>query len=217
MNIGVSVDTARALRLTEAVLRQLPYTLRDALNATAKDFQRAEQNLVLREFDIKQQAFILNSIKVGRDGFARADKPRVTMEIDPDRNQLAKWETGGVKASIAGKSYVAIPSKEVKLTKRGLVPRSLYPGRFAPFRDVGRGGLLAVGQEDTFIVRAKTGIPILLQRTGPRTVRAIAIYKPAVNLGPARLHFLQTAHATAQSAWGPNFARAWVANIQTAR
>lgn len=215
----VSVDASQALKLTEKVLKQLPFTVRDALNATAKDFQKAEQNLVLREFDLKQRDFILNSIKVGRDGFARANKLSVTIEINPDRNQLAKWEQGGYKASIAGKSYVAVPSREIKLTKRGLVPRSLYPSTFGPFTDIHHGGLLALGQRDSFIVMSKTGLPILLQRTGPGKsgLRAIAIYKPEVNLGPARLHFVRTAQATAESAWGPNFAKAWTANIATAR
>jgi len=217
MNVQVKVDLAGAIKLARTVLRQLPYSLRDALNDTAKDFQRAEQNLVLREFNVTQPTFILNSIKVGRDGFARANKLFVTIEINPERNQLAKFERGGVEQSIAGKRYLAIPSRDVKLTKRGAVPRSLYPGRFGPFTDVDRGSVLATGQDRTFIVRSKSGIPVLLQRTGKGKVRAIAIYKPEVNLGPGRLHFLQTAEATARSAWKPNFTRAWARNIATAR
>lgn len=212
----VRVDVSQALKLTQKVLKQLPFATRDAINATAKDFQKAEQNLVLREFDVKQRDFILNSIKVGPGGFARANKLSVTMEINPDRNQLAKWEAGGVKQSIAGKAYVAIPSHDIKLTKRGLVPRSLYPGTFGPFTNVDRGGLLATGQKGSFIVMSKAGFPILLQRVGSN-LRAIAIYKPEVNLGPARLHFLQTAKATAASAWPVNFRKAWVQNIATAR
>lgn len=217
--IDVQVNLAPALRAINAVLKQLPFATAQALNQTANDFQRVEQEAVLRNFTVRQRSYILNSIKRNRgQDFATKDHLVAVVRIDPQRNQLAKFETGGMKVAIQGKPFVAIPLPGIKRTKRDLVPRRLYPSAFKPFIDL--PGDRAKGQERTFIVPTKGGDRILLQRfggtRGKQGVRALYLFVHEVKIDD-RLHFHENAVAVARASWAPNFRTAWVQALRTAR
>lgn len=217
--IGIKVDTAAAIRGIVTVFRQLPYATAQALNRTANDFQRVQQEAVLRDFTVRQRTFVLNAIKrlPGQD-FATKDKLEATVRIDPQRNQLAKFEAGGEKHAIQGQDYVAIPLEGIKRTKRDLVPRRFYPSVFKPFVDQPNG--ISIGQQRTFIVPTKGDARLLLQRfggsRGRRGVRPLYLFVHAVPID-ARLHFHDHAIATFRSSWPTNFRDAWLQALRTAR
>ena len=221
--IRARINTSQALRVIPAVLRQTIYSARDAINDTAKDFQRAEQQRVLHEFTVRQRAFILNTIKVGPGGFAKANRLSVIMQIDPARDELAKFEHGGRKVALQGKPYVAIPTKEIRRTKRGLIPRSLYPSAFKPYAEASNTRnhhSQVVGQQRTFFITTKGGNRLLLQRyggtRGRHGLRALYLFVPSVPIDD-RLEFVATARAVAASAYAPAFRRAFARNVSSAR
>ncbi len=223
--IDVHVDD----RLVKAALRtlhgdQVPFALSRAINDTAKDFQQAERQRVKEKFTLRQERFILNTVKINRGDFASKRNLRAIVGIDPQRDQLAKRERGGFKSSVAGKPFVAIPSRDIRRTKRGLVPRSLYPAAFKPFtratnlRSFGGRQVTNVGQKGTFFVKLSGGRRLLLQRTGKKrtSVRALYLFVRATKLD-RRLGFHDTARKTVEAKFSPNFARAFAEAVRTAR
>ena len=206
-----------ATHLTGTVLKQIPYAAAQALNDTAKDFQVVERQHVDRTMTVRQRTFILNTVKIERGDFATKDKLAVTVQIDPTRNQLAKFEEGGEKHSIQGKHYVAILLPDIRRTKRGLVPRRFYPSAFKPFVDAGTH---VKGEQRSFIVPTKSGNRLLLQRYGGKRgrhgVRALYLFVPSVHID-AVLDFLDNAKAVATSAWPANFNRRFLAALRTAK
>lgn len=206
-----------AQHLTGTVLKQIPYAAAQALNDTAKDFQQVERQHVDQAMTVRQRTFVLNTVKINRGDFATRDKLSVFIQIDPTRNQLAKFEAGGEKHSIQGKPYVAIPTPDIRRTKRGLIPRRFYPSAFKPFVETGNQ---VKGQERTFIVPTKGGNRLLLQRFGGKRgrhgVRALYLFVPSVHID-AILDFLDNAKAVAKSAWPANFQRRFLAALRTAK
>lgn len=201
-------------RLMKSYEKQARYAAMQTVNDLANDFQRAEQEGVRQRFTLRQPRFILNTIKRERADWATRDNLRAAVRIDPQRDQLARHEEGGEKTSIQGKPYVAVPSPELRRTKRGLIPRRLYPSAFKPFVDLPSG--ITKGQQRSFIVPTDNGNRLLIQRTGKRTTKARYLFVPSVTI-PPRLEFEQTAREVARSAAGPAFRRRFIAALRTAR
>jgi hypothetical protein len=217
--IGVRLDFTAAAKALEQTERQYPFAASLALNNLANAGQQAQRVLVRREFTLRQETFILNTIKrfPGED-FATKRKLSAGYRVDPRRDFLAKFEAGGEKHAIQGKSYVAVPLPDLRRTKKGLVPRSLYPSKFKPFADQASG--ISLGQQRTFIVPTKKGNRVLLQRfggtRGRRGVRALYLFVPSVHIDPT-LQFQQTAETVARSEWPRLFADALAHALETAR
>jgi hypothetical protein len=204
--------------LTTKTLKQFAFATSQALNDTGTQFQQAERQHVQRTMTVRQKTYILNSIKIPRGSFATKEKLEVTILIDPERNQLARHERGGDKTSIQGKPYVAIPLPDLRRTKRGLVPRKMYPSALGPFQDK---GTIATGQQRTVIVPTKAGDNrVMLQRfggaRGKKGTRALYLFVPKVTI-PASLEFQDNAKAVMRSAFHANFKRRLAAAIRTAR
>jgi hypothetical protein len=209
----VTIDTKRTIAGLDRLSRQMPFATATALNLLADQFQRVQQASVKRTFTLRQERFILNTVKRMRGvDFATKQNLRATVRIDPTRDQLARHEKGGLKTAIQGKPYVAIPLPDLRRTKRGLVPRKLYPSAFKPFTDK---GTVTTGAQDSMILPTKGGNRLLLQRKAKRNL-ALYLFVPSVQITPA-LHFQDNALATARSGWPSAFAQGWARAVATAR
>ena len=200
-------------------MKQYPFAASTALNALANAGQRAQREVTQREFTLRQATFILNTIKrLPGEDFATKQKLSAGYRIDPRRDFLAKFEAGGEKHAIQGKAYVAVPLPDLRRTKKGLVPRNLYPAAFKPYADQPSG--ITLGQQRTFIVPTKKGNRVLLQRfggsRGRKGLRALYLFVPSVHIDPI-LHFQRTAEAVARSSWPRLFAEALDNALRTAR
>lgn len=210
----ITIDPKRTIASLDKMSRQLPFATATALNLLANQFQRVQQESVRRHFTLRQERFILNTIKRMRGtDFATKQKLQATVRIDPTRDMLARHERGGRKVAIQGKPYVAIPLPDLRRTKRGLVPRKLYPSAFKPFTDK---GTVAVGAQNTLILPTKGGNRLLVQtrKRGPN--KALYLFTPSVQITPA-LHFQDNAMATARSGWAAAFKQGWARAVSTAR
>lgn len=109
MNIKISVDIDSVVKLTAAVLRQLPYATNNAITKTAKEAVDAGRKALEHELTIRKQ-FILNRIKI----LQYSKVGNLTAIIGVDANVqgapllLGFLEEGGTKTPTAGEG-IAIP------------------------------------------------------------------------------------------------------------
>ena len=90
--------------------------------------QKRQREVTKPALTIRQEAFILRTIyRMPGEDFATKPKLSAGYRTDPRRDYLAKHEDGGEKVAIQGKPYVAVPLPDLKLSKKGLVPKRLFP------------------------------------------------------------------------------------------
>lgn len=109
MKISVDVDVEQVVKLTAAVLRQLPFATNNAITRTAKEAVDAGQKEVAADLQIRKR-FILNRIKILQ--YSRVSNLTAIIGVDTKIQGapllLGFLEEGGVKAPNAGQG-IAIP------------------------------------------------------------------------------------------------------------
>lgn len=120
MNIKVEIDTDAVVKLTAAVLRQLPFAANNAITRTAKEAVDAGQKEVTADLQVRKK-FILNRIKILQ--YSKVNNLTAIIGIDNKVQGapliLGFLEEGGTKQPIHGPD-IAIP-----LT--GEAPRPSFP------------------------------------------------------------------------------------------
>jgi hypothetical protein len=120
MNIKVEVDTDAVVKLTAAVLRQLPYAANNAITRTAKEAVEAGRTEISKDLQVRKK-FILNRIKILQ--YSKVNNLTAVIGIDTKVQGapliLGFLEEGGTKEPIHGPD-IAIP-----LT--GEAPRPSFP------------------------------------------------------------------------------------------
>src|ERR1700735_2907940 len=109
MKISVDIDAEAVVKLTAAVLRQLPYATNNAITRTAKEAVEAGKEEVMAKLTIRKK-FILNRIKILQ--YSKVSNLTAIVGID-DTVQgapliLSFLEEGGEKTPLHGDS-LAIP------------------------------------------------------------------------------------------------------------
>jgi len=207
--------------------RQIPFATAVALNKTALDAQRYQQNWILRRYTIRSRFWMSRQVK---------HKPRATklhqwtkLAIDPPgkRNAKAyigKFEKGGRKTPRRSKN-IAIPVM-AKRTGSGKIRANVQIKQFN-FRRVGRS---IIGDKRTWIIEhgASAGI---YQRFGARRKkraksgtahRAKGRYKMLYALARSvpidnRLRFVQNITRIVRKQFAGRFRNAWKQAMRTAR
>jgi hypothetical protein len=181
MKIDVSVDVESVVKLTAAVIRQLPYAANNAITRTAKEAVDAGKNALRRELTIRKQ-FILNRIKILQ--YSKVGNLTAIIGIDTNVQGapllLGFLEEGGTKTPIAGEG-IAIPltGEAARPSFSQSVPTAF---RYTNLRFIGNKG-----QKNTFII-PNVGV---FQRiaTGKVSSDVVEIYsfKPSARL-PIHIH-----------------------------
>lgn len=216
MNVKITVDD----RLVRDALKNVPdevnRALRNALNDTAREGQRVAQDLIAREFDVRQKAFVLNTVKIEKSDRATKEKLEATVRIDPNRDLLAKFEEGEQKTTIGGGKYLAVPVRDIRTKGGHVLPRFAFK-KFQPFAlassltSVRLRGMQRVrdrqprlvGQGGSFFVRLRDGRPALAISKGKRGFRILYFFHPTQRVD-TRLHFVENVGAAMESAWPAN-------------
>lgn len=212
--IELQVDASSVRRaLAELSTKELGSALRNSVNDTLRAVQRAERAHIPTAFDLKRASFILNTVKIPREGFATREQLQGYIEIDPSRDILAKFERGGEKVAIGGAKYVVKPARDIRTTG-GHVKPSLAFKRFKPFgeasglrkvqlrgreRTADRRPML-VGQDDTFFLTLSSGLKVLAQRKPRAGFRVLYLLVESVKLPPL-LQFETIARAEIDRVW----------------
>ncbi len=211
---------------------QLPFATSLALNRTAKAAQDALRAHLQQHFTIRRP-WVLQGIVIPRFSDKHDQPMRVSVQLDPARAFLAKFEAGGLKSG-SPELPIAIPSTALRPAFTDVPPLALYPKnlRLLPRRDVtgilaahthiSRRGVVQVqGKQRTFILdQTMFGVSVagVYQRIGPgpHDIRLLWTYKDRIRI-PARLHFGDVVAATVQSTWPSAYAAAFQQAVRTAR
>lgn len=220
MDIGITVDT----REIEVALRKAPReftrAIRNALNDTARDVQRAEQASLGRSFDLRRQKFNEQRIKVAPEDKATHTRLESAVRVDPlGGSLLGKYEEGDDREPRDSKT-MPVPLPRI-VDKGGHVKKGFTFASFAPFEEQGpasklkrvKGKLVSaklvtrggqkVGRRGTFITRSTKGFAIVVQRVSRGTdkgLRVLFTFLERVDLKP-QLGFVKRAKAVAPGAW----------------
>lgn len=173
MRYDIQVDSTAVTKGLAGLEGQMRFAMSKALNDTANDAQRAIQGSLAQRFTLRRPDFITRTIKRNREDFATKEKLEAVVRIDPSRDLLAKFESGGTKTPTQGKA-IALPTETVRRTKAQIIRQGQRPK-----------ALLASGK-----AFSKGGR--LLLRIG-KAIRTAYVFKAAVKI-PARLGFVETAN-----------------------
>lgn len=127
MKISVDIDTEQVVKLTAAVLRQLPYATNSAITRTAKEAVDAGQKEVAADLTIRKR-FILNRIKILQ--YSKVNNLTAIVGIDTKVQGspliLSFLEEGGEKQPQLG-SEIAVPltGEAARPTFQDLIPNAL--------------------------------------------------------------------------------------------
>jgi hypothetical protein len=211
---------------------QLPYATSVALNHTAKAVQAAIRASIERHFTIRRP-WVLQGITIPRFSDKRDQPMVVTVQLDPQRAFLGKFEAGGAKAG-SPELPIAIPSTALRPSFAGSVPLAFYPknlrlaarrgvtGFLPALRHRTSGGVEQLqGKERTFVLdQTMFGVAVagIYQRVGPgpHDIRLLWTYKAHIPI-PARLRYYATALETVQGTWSDAYAAAFTQAVRTAR
>ncbi len=229
----IRVDGRATISALENLFRdQLPFATSLALNRTAKAVRAAIQESLERNFTIRRP-WVLQGIVIPRFSDKHDSPMMVSIELDPSRAFLAKFEEGGVRAGTP-ELPIAIPSTWLRPAFADLVPRSMYPKalRLMARRDVTgilpahrhvtkRGVTQLQGKDRTFVLdQTMFGVRVagVYQRTGPgkHDVRLLWSFKDRIPVA-ARLRFHATALEAVQATWAQNYEAAFLLAVRTAR
>ncbi len=205
MDLKIRVEGVDAIK---AAMREIgakaPRALTLTLNKLADDGQKAVQDSLAGSFTMRRPDFVKRTIYRKGTDFATNTRPQARFGVNPERDQLAKFEENSVKAPRSGR-HVAIPLYAVKPTAMTVVPKRLRPAALRGNEQVRK----VTTPNGTFLVKNVQGKG-RGRLTGWRTD---LLYKlvPNVRL-KSRLRF----HETAKKAIDESFVRTATAGIDAA-
>lgn len=232
----ITANTAEAERFLDGLYTdQIPFAASLALNQTAKDVQRAEQQQIASNFVLRQASFNLRHVRIPRFS-SKADVPlTITVEIGERGAYLKKFQAPGAKVAPDPGKPIAVPSSAIRPSFGDLPAREFYPtnlrlvarkgvtGILAAQRHMTRRGVVQLkGKRRTFVLDPTEHFGVktwgVYQRTGPRRgdVRLIWTYKHRIPI-PRRLDFLGVGERVVAERWPENFANAFARAIRSAR
>ena len=230
--LKIEVKFDRFPRLPEMAAKQIPFATSKAINATAKDFQKAERRQLEQRFTLRRPQFIKRSIRISRGDFATKRKLEATIRVDvppkgPKMDELlGKFEKGGRKVARQAPE-LSIPIG-VRRGKTGVVPKGQRPTALGFPKSQRRR--VSKGKARTFLIPSfgifkRVGRRVKRRGGRPRgliaelkagRIRLLYGFKGMVPL-PADLGFVDTARKTVTRRYGPNFHRAFEDAMRTAR
>jgi hypothetical protein len=210
---SVDVDISQVVKLTEKVLRKLPYVLNDSITEVAKVVVEAEREQLARDFTIRKN-FLTGRFKVLQ--YSRTSDLTAIVGID-SRVQgspllLGFFEEGGEKLPTAGPE-LAIPltGEAARPSFASLIPTSLmYKNLQISMKVKGRTAIFP-GLQNTYLVQ---GVGVF-QRDG-KSSELIYSFKRSAPLRP-RTHMIELAQIVIRDSFAKIFNRNFVEEIQGSR
>lgn len=207
---------------------QVPFALSKAINLTVDKAQDAVQAALPGEFHLRRAQYVENTIyrKPGQD-FATKQNLVGAVRVNPERDILAKFEDGGEKQSISGKS-LAVPV--VRLDQPDLIIQRSDPLNIKTVMNAiaNAGGKIGKKQRgrklgpvrqqasaSVYLIKSG-GKTFVIQRTGPTTTRVLYAFEKQVPIMP-QLNFDEIAMRAALASWDQNMADAIEYAMATAK
>jgi hypothetical protein len=206
----VDVDISQVVKLTEKVLRKLPYVLNDSITEVAKLVVAAEQDQLRKDFTIRKN-FLTGRFKVLQ--YSRTTDLTAIVGIDARVSGapllLGFFEEGGEKLPAAGPE-IAIPltGEAARPSFASLVPSALLYKNLQISMKIKGHAVIFPGLQHTYLVQ---GVGVF-QRTGKST-ELIYSFKQSAPLRP-RTHMIELAQVVIRESFARIFNKNFVEEIQ---
>jgi hypothetical protein len=229
INMQVNVDVDSFTRdMDDTQQRQIPFAVKNGLNAVTLDVQVAERQHLRDVFTLRREAWADRSIKITH--FATKTEQYSTIAIEPpgggDKGGiLGKFEDQTEKLPFNSAHGIAVPI-DAGRTRKDIIKDGQKPKAFG-LHDAGNGRV--VGTDGTYIVKLANGRQLLLQRKdlGVRAAKKLGrgtaeratllfIFVPRVKIAP-NLHFVDTAEQVVEQMWARRMGDALEQALGTAR
>jgi hypothetical protein len=204
---------------------QMPFTISTAINWTLNDIQGAVRSHVHDEFTVRSPEYIDRSIYIGSADRAKKDDLTGTVRVNPDRNQLAKFEDDSTKTPQTAANLAipvfkeqtggAIITRGDPLSLKSLMAAINRNGKNAGKFKGQKGGKIKDATRTAYLVKNAKGT-FIVGRSGTET-RVLYAFKPAASITSHRLEFDEIAERTALAMWEENCTRAINLALETAR
>lgn len=165
--IDIQVDAKGTLAyLGDLRQNQIPFAISVALNRTADDANAALRGILPREFTIRDPNLVRFVAPQQLPRPNRATKQNLTalLETEGKGRILDPFEIGKPKVQKSADSPVAVPTQNIRFTKRTVIPKKWYPANLGltPKRDAAGQSYYALGRgaiknKATPFKRAKSG------------------------------------------------------------
>jgi hypothetical protein len=206
----VDVDISQVVKLTEKVLRKLPYVLNDSITEVAKLVVEAEREQLARDFTIRKN-FLTGRFKILQ--YSRTSDLTAIVGIDNNVQGspllLGFFEEGGTKEPTTGPD-LAIPltGEAARPSFASLIPTALLYKNLQISMKVQGHTAIFPGLQNTYLV-AGVGV---FQRDGKNS-ELIYSFKPSVHLRP-RTHMIELAKTVINESFARIFNKNFVEEIQ---
>lgn len=213
-------------RLTNIEQRQVPFAMSLALNRTAEEIQTAQRGELRSNFTIRRP-WVEQGVKIARQNRSTKEKLSVSIEIDPSRSFLTKFEAGGTKTPRGRSITVPHGAKRNKsdVIQKGERPRSFQFVQAAS--SLKTRTTIYKGLKRTFMIQRPDGSGLILRRMGRRgkgpahsmrdpRLKVLYILTPSAQLKPS-LEFYSTGRRIAGERFMVNMNGFLAHAISTAR
>jgi len=200
--------------------RQVPFALKNAINASAVTAQAEQRKRQRAIFTVRRPAFVDRAVKIRP--FATKSKPMATIRIEPPGGAkradiLGKFETERIKRPTGERLAVPVEARRSKagIVQRGQRPRALNLQEFAR----APGKVILRGEKRTFAVLKPGGRGGIYQSVGKgkrRQVRTLFRFTPQAEITPD-LRFVDTIVRSLDKTFVGDFAREFEKAIAKAR
>ena len=206
MNIKVDIDAEAVVKLTAAVLRQLPYAANNAITRTAKEAVDAGQKELAADLQIRKR-FILNRIKILQ--YSKVNNLTAIIGIDTKVQGapliLGFLEDGGTKEPTKG--------PEIAIPLTGEAPRPSFPDpvatalRYTNLRFENRKG-----RKRTFLIPNVGIFQRVAAGDSPDATALIYSFKPSAKL-PKHIQLREAMLKVIGQRFGPIFSEEFTKEI----
>lgn len=184
-------------KMNDVVKKQIPFATSRALNKTAEDIRKEELSNLEKKFTLRKPWYKPGT-KLGIN-VKKSHKTNLTAEVYTRAPFMKLHETGGTKKPRSGK-YIAIPTTNIKRTKKGLIGKAKRP------RNLKR----------SFWIKSRTGQEMLMQRKSKRKVEVAYMMEPKADI-KATFEFKKTGKRVAEQKFKKNFEAALDDALRTAK
>lgn len=212
MSYQLDVDISQVVRLTEKVLRKLPYVLNDSITEVAKVVVEAEREQLARDFTIRKN-FLTGRFKVLQ--YSRTSDLTAIVGID-NRVQgspllLGFFETGGEKLPTTGPE-LAIPltGEAARPSFASSIPTMLMYKNLQISMKVKGQTAIFPGLQNTYLVE---GVGVFQREDGGKKSELIYAFKRSAPLRP-RTHMIELAQIVIRDSFARIFNKNFIEEIQ---
>lgn len=212
INISSNADEIRTT-LTELERRQLPFATARALTLTAQDAREAARGNLRGRLRLRNK-YSERGVRIRRAEKADWPRTQAVVGIDQDRAYLVGHESGEIRRGVAGHRR-AVPTRLVKRTSTGKIPKNLTPRALRAKRGTTKSGRKSSAGGGTVL----PGTNRIVKRKGRgRKAKLLTFYHLVDQVRIKKgINFVHSVHVKAGRVFDKHFKIEFAAAVKSAR